>query len=815
MCRGSVMQPQLCRGEGKTTLSKPNRDSNPNLAKNYRPIYYEYDDLDYPTTESGNIDEMSPLDIPVTGVCCDPLQGLAECSLVTPYLRDSRRAKFKPTLQGHTIDLITVASIGDGFLSVLLSKFSLQCHRAMSDQPLSSFRHRRPAPRPRRRPATSVIGQLVAAVEERAVPFTTSILAFSPMASLVLTDSSQLTSDSQHLDFRLVGASCSAEVQLIPTSSALPELFGAGRTNHLKSVRMRCRARSKQTASLAVLALQCIMGQHTASGLLRQLKQIPLPIFDEHVTQSYDKAPALPDETVPRPKMLPTHYRVCLSTASLGCLCGGAVLGWTSPALPYLQGEDLNDSLTDDQGSWVGATAPLGALVGALPGGWLADTFGRKAMLLYLAVPYFVSWLMIVFADTSVSWYNWNSRGGKSRTTPNSPGGTSYQSVIILCAARVLCGLSMGATTVITSLYNEEISEVEIRGAIGVYLDLMLSVGILWCYLVGAMVPYLWLAIASCGLPIVFFITFVWMPESPVYLLSRGKDEKAEKALKWLRGVSPDYDYDISYEISHMKNRLDEAVSIASMKKHGFWGDVRETLAKFSWTSPAAEASKIVFGLMLFQQMSGIDAVLFYTVEIFQGAGSSMSAYTCTIIVGVVQVLATGASSLLVELTGRRFLLMISEAAMALCLAILSIYFYFKDAGHDVSSIGWLPLASVTTFVVMFAVGLGPLPWFMMSEVVPTESRDWINAMAVCLNWTLVFTVTKVFSLMLNSMGNAGTFGFFCICCVVGLVFVAVVVPETKGKSLEEIQDDLVKKKGPRLSLTDELENGTKPLDQK
>nr|CAD7596008.1 unnamed protein product [Timema genevievae] len=474
--------------------------------------------------------------------------------------------------------------------------------------------------------------------------------------------------------------------------------------------------------------------------------------------------------------------------ASLGCLCGGAVLGWTSPALPYLQGEDLNDSLTDDQGSWVGATAPLGALVGALPGGWLADTFGRKAMLLYLAVPYFVSWLMIVFADTSV---------------------------IILCAARVLCGLSMGATTVITSLYNEEISEVEIRGAIGVYLDLMLSVGILWCYLVGAMVPYLWLAIASCGLPIVFFITFVWMPESPVYLLSRGKDEKAEKALKWLRGVSPDYDYDISYEISHMKNRLDEAVSIASMKKHGFWGDVRETLAKFSWTSPAAEASKIVFGLMLFQQMSGIDAVLFYTVEIFQGAGSSMSAYTCTIIVGVVQVLATGASSLLVELTGRRFLLMISEAAMALCLAILAIYFYFKDSGHDVSSIGWLPLASVTTFVVMFAVGLGPLPWFMMSEVVPTESRDWINAMAVCLNWTLVFTVTKVFSLMLNSMGNAGTFGFFCICCVVGLVFVAVVVPETKGKSLEEIQDDLVKKKGPRLSLTDELENGTKPLDQK
>lgn len=195
--------------------------------------------------------------------------------------------------------------------------------------------------------------------------------------------------------------------------------------------------------------------------------------------------------------------------------------------------------------------------------------------------------------------------------------------------------------------------------------------------------------------------------------------------------------------------------------------------------------------LMLFQQVSGINAIIFYTMAIFESAGSTMDPSTCTIIVGVVQVLMTFGSTLLIEKAGRRILLLQSSVVMGICLAIVGIFYHLKIGGSDVSAIGWLPLVSVVLYIVSFSLGFGPIPWMMMGELFAPDVKGIASSIAVMFNWTLVFIITKTFGLMNDGLGGDVTFWIFAACMVLATLFVAIVVPETKGKSTSEIQSIL------------------------
>lgn len=226
-------------------------------------------------------------------------------------------------------------------------------------------------------------------------------------------------------------------------------------------------------------------------------------------------------------------------------------------------------------------------------------------------------------------------------------------------------------------------------------------------------------------------------------------------------------------------------------------------------------ALTISLSLMLFQQFSGINAVIFYAQSIFEAAGSTLGKWEschricclinlflfqplepslCTIIVGVVQVVMTVASALLIEKAGRRLLLLQSSVVMGLCLIMLGVYFQLKEGGSDVENISFLPLASVVLFIVSFSLGFGPLPWLLMGELFASEVKGIASAIAVMFNWTLVFIITKTFSMMCNSWGTGPTFYFFASFMVVGTIFTFVKVPETKGKSNAQIQAALAGK---------------------
>jgi SP family facilitated glucose transporter-like MFS transporter 8 len=353
----------------------------------------------------------------------------------------------------------------------------------------------------------------------------------------------------------------------------------------------------------------------------------------------------------------------------------------------------------------------------------------------------------------------------------------------------------MGAGSVIIPVYCEEIAEVSIRGALGVLFDLQVGNGILFVYLVGAYVSYLWLCISSAIVPAVFLLTFIWMPESPVHLASKGKLEEAERSLRWLRGARHIAGYDVKPELELIREFVSESTGKSASKdatpcSMPILRDIPKSLSAL-FASPTSKAIMIVVCLMVFRQFSGINVVIFYTVDVFKEAGSTLSPPLATVVIGVAQVVATYMSSLLVERVGRRALLLFSDSTMAVCNITLAVYFYWKQTGVDVEGFGWLPLLCVTSFICFFSFGFGPLPWVMMAELMPDESKSWANGLAVSSNWILVFGITNLFGLTLGDLGQMTLFGIFGVMCSLGTVVVACIVPETKGKAREEIQREL------------------------
>ncbi|XP_034240829.1 facilitated trehalose transporter Tret1-2 homolog isoform X2 [Thrips palmi] len=483
-------------------------------------------------------------------------------------------------------------------------------------------------------------------------------------------------------------------------------------------------------------------------------------------------------------KKWPQH--VAALAATLTSLVGGAVLGWTSPVLDELH-------LMGPSGSWVASLAPLGALGGAALSGWLARWAGRKPLILALVIPNVAGWSVLVAASGNVSPSLCHSPGCASRA--------GFEVLVapqidMLYAGRLLTGLCAGAATVLVPMYSAEISEPAIRGTIGVYLDLSLTVGILMAYVVGGLAGQVYLSGLCGALSLVAAITFFFMPESPQFLVVKGRRAEAEDALRWLRTGSSaptpkgSHRVDVSAELDAM-TRLAVESEERERASGGILGAVRGLCGEGS-VSPTSRAVVLVVMLMALQQLSGIDAIIFFLQSIFKKSDSSLEPMHSTIVVGSVQVAATLVAALLVERAGRRLLLGVSGSLMAASLAALLVYFLFhKELDVDLNAFSWLPVSCLSAFVFVYCIGFGPLPFLMMAEFLPLEARSWGCGLAACVNWSLMFVVVRVFNLLMNNIGEAATFGIFCAICILGTLFVLTLVPETQGKTPAEIRQYL------------------------
>ncbi|KAL6258018.1 hypothetical protein P5V15_011613 [Pogonomyrmex californicus] len=425
----------------------------------------------------------------------------------------------------------------------------------------------------------------------------------------------------------------------------------------------------------------------------------------------------------------------------------GTALAWTSPVLPQLYEENSWLVITKEQGSWVSSLLALGAIAGAVPSGKMADILGRKKSLLLLAAPFLLSWAIIILA--SRLW--------------------------LIYVARFVVGIAVGAACVVVPTYLSEIAETSTRGTLGAMFQLFLTVGILLAFILGSVMSYTAFAIVCALIEVGFLASFIWMPESPVWLVKEGRKPEAVMAMAVLRGDS----YDPSAELAEVQRQTER---VASRKS---------TIFDLIRTTAARKALLATLGSMLFQQLSGINAVIFYTVTIFQASGSSIPPEVASIIVAIVQTVMTVVAALIVDRAGRKPLLIFSSSVMMASLVALGSYFNIKTNGSDVSNLGWLPLTSMTLYMISFSVGMGPIPWMLMGELFPAETKAVASGIAVMLNWFLVFLVTKTFPMMNEELGADITFWIFATIMAAGTAFIYFFILETKGKTTQQIQDEL------------------------
>ncbi|XP_037813161.1 facilitated trehalose transporter Tret1 isoform X2 [Lucilia sericata] len=441
------------------------------------------------------------------------------------------------------------------------------------------------------------------------------------------------------------------------------------------------------------------------------------------------------------------QYVAALSAAG-GAFAAGTLLGWTSPAQGELTTGKYGFPVDENAFSWIGSAMTLGAAFVCVPIGFLINLIGRKLTMLLLVLPFTLGWCLLIWA----------------------------QNVEMMYTARFILGISGGAFCVTAPMYTGEIAHKDIRGTLGSFFQLMITAGILFVYAVGAGLDVFWMSIVCGILPLVFGAIFVFMPESPTYLVSKNNNESAVKSIQWLRGKDYDYRMEIE-ELKETERKIKETpVSIGSAL-------MRPVTIK---------ALCISLGLMFFQQLSGINAVIFYSTDIFRDAETGIDENLSTIVVGIMQVIATFISVMVVDKLGRRILLLASSSVMAISTIAMGVYFYMKENDRDsVANLGWLPVSSLCVFIIMFSIGFGPVPWLMMGELFASDIKGVAGSIAGTSNWVLAFIVTKTFVNLKDALGSGETFWLFAGITVVGGIFVFVFVPETKGKSLNEIQDEL------------------------
>ncbi|KAK6640368.1 hypothetical protein RUM44_012061 [Polyplax serrata] len=441
----------------------------------------------------------------------------------------------------------------------------------------------------------------------------------------------------------------------------------------------------------------------------------------------------------------------------------GATTGWLSNMQPLLQANYTNTNetsplgadaapLTSDQISWLGGIYCLGGIIATPSYGYLAKKIGRKYSSLLTGLPFIVTYILILLA-----------------TNP-----------MMLYVARFAAGLGGGGVSVIAPMYVGETAEVNNRGLLGSYFNLFICLGILSSYIIGAYTTYNILGWYCLSLPTIFVVLWFWLPEAPIYSLLKDRVEEARKSLVKLRGNHHNL---IESELTEL---------VASLKESQ--GDKRMS-AKEMLSEPETRKGFIIGGvLMLVQQMSGISPILNYTVAIFQASGSDISPSLAAIIVGALQILGAIAGTMTMERFGRKVLLMVSSIGMAFSLLLMTFFFYLKEINYDpafMRSIGWIPVTALASYVVEYGLGFGPVPFVIVGEIFKTEAKSAATSFSTFVLWFVAFLLLTYYSDLSEAFGTATCFGLFGLCCILGAVFIYFYVPETKGKSLEQILTEL------------------------
>ncbi len=430
--------------------------------------------------------------------------------------------------------------------------------------------------------------------------------------------------------------------------------------------------------------------------------------------------------------------------AALGGFLFGFDTAVISGANPFIQ---KYFQLTDISLGWAVSSVIVGCIVGAFSAGFVSDLLGRKKVLIVTAVLFTISAIGTALA-------------------------TDFDLFIIF---RILGGVGVGAASALSPTYIAEISPADRRGRLVSINQLTIVLGILIVYFTNLLFAssfgdesWRWMLGSEAIPAVLFFILLFFIPESPRWLYKNNQPEKARAVLRKLEGDS------------HVQEELREI-------EETLRGDNEKVAFGDLFKGKMAKITAIGIVLAMLQQLVGINAIIYYAPNIFASAGAGLeSALAQTVAIGAVNLTFTFVAINLVDRLGRRPLLLAGSVGMTVSLTFLVFSFLSETPG------GYGVLFSILGYIASFAATHAAVMWVVVSEIFPNKYRGSAMSVSLFLHWSSTYLVTQTFPWMLANKGGAFSFGIFAVISALSFVFVWYFVPETKGKSLEQIEKELV-----------------------
>lgn len=389
--------------------------------------------------------------------------------------------------------------------------------------------------------------------------------------------------------------------------------------------------------------------------------------------------------------------------------------------------------------------AALPMAPGCLISGWMMEKFGRRNSHYFICALFLLGWLLIACAEN----------------------------LSFMLAGRFFTGICVGLLGPLGPVFIAETTEPKLRGFFLAAVSLAIALGIFAGHLIGTFMTWQWTATISCLFPILSVVLLAVVPESPTWLISKGKIEDGANAFCWLRGYGDEAKTELKSIIDNKKAADSEAVLS--------WKEKLYNLKSPELMKPLL----IMIVFFMTCQFSGVNAVAFYSIQIVEKAvGKGINHYLAMLIIDGLRVVMSIVACVVCKKYGRRPLCIISGVWTAISMVALSMFMYFKP-----ENMSWLPLSCLLVYIAAISIGLVPLPWIMCGEVFPTRVRGLGSGISSAVAFTSFFVVVKTAPGMMRDFGEVVTFLAYGVIALIGTTVLYFILPETRGRSLQEIED--------------------------
>lgn len=423
----------------------------------------------------------------------------------------------------------------------------------------------------------------------------------------------------------------------------------------------------------------------------------------------------------------------------------GMAYGWTSPMIPYFESNKSHIAITEADAEWFENINLIGAISGLPFTIFAVDYFGRKPSLLLSAVTGCICWLVLLLTTN----------------------------VKVIYVARFFFGMAGDMCGVAAPMYVAEIADHNIRGFLASLIYLQMLIGILLVYCTGALAPYFVTSVVGIIITASQCVTFPFMPESPYYYVTRNRHKDARKALKRIRSDKESIDKEIE--------EIEEEIAREKLEK----GRPQDLVL--------VPSNRLAMIIMLVlnggQHFVGISVMMMNVQKILTEAGSVyMDSTTSAILFAVMMLASCSVASVFIDRFGRKILLILSGVLTGIALLAISIYFHLKYLNYNVLPISWLPAACVMIYAASFKVGLSLVPIVITAEIFPTNVKAMGMTLADVIYVVAASASINLYNLLYNSFGIHVPFYVFSAVSFLIAVYTYFWIPETKGKTLDEIQ---------------------------